>query len=219
MMSLKEFIHVFVFLIACAFIQSCESNDGVTGDGIGGQNGFVNGCEGVNYPNWETSLHKLPYPVGQSYTIGLSNCSSGSNHGPGEPDQFAMDIIMDIGTLVTASRKGTIMYVEESGDDFEELNNVVVLRDEDGYFLQYQHLTLNGALVEQGDFVEEGDPIGYSGASGLASYPHLHFVATNWEWNVEYGSYDYFSYPITFSNTTENPKGLIQGQTYEALPY
>ena len=159
--------YLLALLISCTLIYSCETNDGVAGDGIGGQNGFANGCEGVNYPNWETSFHKLPYPVGQAYTIGLSNCSSGSNHGPGEPDQFAMDIIMDIGTLVTASRKGTIMYVEESGDDFEELNNVVVLRDEDGYFLQYQHLTLNGALVEQGDFVEEGDPIGYSGASGM----------------------------------------------------
>jgi hypothetical protein len=216
---MKILKYLIVFLISCTLIISCEKNNDVAGDDIGGQNGFANGCEGVNYPDWKTSLHKLPYPVGKAYTIGLSNCSSGSDHAPGKPDQFAVDIIMDIGTLVTASRKGTIMYVEESGEDFEELNNVVVLRDEDGYFLQYQNLTHNGALVEQGDFVEEGDPIGYSGASGQATYPHLHFVATNWEWDIEYGTYEYFSYPITYSNTTENPKGLIQGKTYEALPY
>ena len=64
-----------------------------------------------------------------------------------------------------------------------------MLRDEDGLFLQYQHLTHNGSLVEVGQFVEQGDPIGYSGASGLASYPHLHFVATGFDdWMYPYST-------------------------------
>lgn len=197
-----------------ALVLSCK-NDGSIADDIIFQDDVTAGCEGVFYPDWETSSHVLPYPVGRSYTIGLSHCS-GFPHIEGEPDQFAIDFIMDIGTLVTASRLGTIMFVEESGLDFESVNNMIVLRDEDGYFLQYQHLTHNGALVEEGDIVQIGDPIGFSGASGLASYPHLHFVATRFgDWMFPYSQ----SYPITFSNTTENPKSLLQGETYEALPY
>ena len=65
----------------------------------------------------------------------------------------------------------------------------------------------------------KGDYIGYSGASGIARFPHLHFVATDFDWVNPYGTNPYKSYPITFSNTSDNPRSLIQGQTYEALPY
>lgn len=209
-------------LIVCVLFlfiyYSCSNKDSFVSDEVGGQVEFANGCEGVFYFNWKTSLYALPYPEGESYTIGLSHCS-GSEHAEGEPDQFAIEFIMDIGTLVTAPRKGTIMYVEESGRDYESPNNVVVMKDEDGYFHQFQHLTLNGAIVEEGQFVQRGDPIGYSGASGLGNYPHLHYVATDWDWVNPYGTFPYTSYPITFKNTTENPKSLIQGQTYKALPY
>jgi len=207
-------------MILCSFLItiSCNNNDEFSNDNGGGEPQIADGCDGYAYPNWETSPHKLPYPVGQSYQIGLSHCS-GAEHSAGEPDQFAIDILMDIGTLVTAARAGFIMYVEESGVDFEEKNNVVVLLDEDSYFIQYQHLTHNGALVEEGQFVEAGDPIGYSGASGNARTPHLHFVATDWDFSNSYGTNPYRSFQMTFSNTKANPRSLIQFETYEALPY
>lgn len=206
------FLRIVISIILFMIIFSCNQKEGFISDGVGGKE-IANGCDGYFYPPWENSPHKLPFPVGEAFTIGLSNCG-GNAHSEGKPDQFAIDIKMKIGTLVTASRKGTIMYVEESGRDFETPDNFVVLRDEDGYFLQYFHLTHNGAIVEQGDFVEEGDPIGYSGASGLGNSPHLHFVATDINWQ-----YPYQSYPITFSNTSPNPKSLIEGETYTALPY
>ena len=195
-------------------LASCKEDEGFASDEVGTPLG-INGCEGVGYPNWETSNYVLPYPVGQSYQIGLSNCS-GTPHGEGDPDQFGIDFRMSVGTLVTAVRKGTIMMVEESGDDYSPTLNFVILRDEDGFFIHYQHLTKNGALVEVGDFVEQGDPIGLSGASGEAGYPHLGFVATRFgDWEPGYQT----SYPITFSNTSANPNSLIQGETYEALPF
>ena len=199
---------IFILLLLCFACSKKESSFGVPSVD---QGNLEKGCANTNYPNWENSLHMLPYPVGKSYTIGLSHCS-GEEHSEGLPDQFAIDIIMTVGTLVTASRKGTIMFVEESGMDYEFPNNMVILRDEDGYFLQYQNLTHNGALVSVGQFVEIGDPIGLSGASGGARYPHLHFVATDSNWQ-----YPYTSYPITFKNTSENPYSLIEGKTYTAL--
>ena len=77
------------------------------------------------------------------------------------------------------------------------------------------HLTKDGALVEVGDTITKGQLIGYSGATGLAGYPHLHFVVTTdsgWE-------YPYDSVPVTFKNTAANPNSLVSGETYTATNY
>ena len=77
------------------------------------------------------------------------------------------------------------------------------------------HLTTNGSVVEVGDIIEKGDLLGYSGATGLAGYPHLHFVVTSsngWE-------YPYVSIPVTFSNTDPNPTSLDSYSPYLALSY
>jgi len=122
---------------------------------------------------------------------------------------------MDIGSLVTAHRKGTVMFVRESGEDYGPVNNMVVIRDDDGFFVQYQHITLNGALVEEGDIVAQGDPIALSGASS-ANAPYLHLVFTQFgDWEFPYSR----SYPSIFRNTSANPKSLIEGEVYTALPY
>jgi len=201
-----------IFSILFLSFQSCYDKDNFLGADVANVDTGP-GCEGVDYPSWEFSPYVLPYSVGQSYRIGLSHCSGGL-HSEGEPDQFAIDFNMNIGTLVTAVRVGTIVFVEESGLDNENVNNIVVLRDEEGFYFQYMHLTENGALVEVGDVVNVGDPIGYTGSSGLARYPHLHLVTTRGGW-----SYPYTSYPITFRNTSPNPLSLVEGDIYEALPY
>jgi murein DD-endopeptidase MepM/ murein hydrolase activator NlpD len=175
--------------------------------------GAADGCPGVAYPDWRSSPYVLPYPVGLSYGIDLSNCSD-SFHGEGEPDQFAIDFAMPIGTVITASRDGTVVGVEESGVDLAFPNNLVVVDHGDGTFGQYMHLTENGALVAIGDRVTRGDTLGLSGATGSAGYPHLHFVVTSDDW-----AWPYASVPVTFNNTTENPRSLQSGATYTALSY
>lgn len=170
------------------------------------------GCPGAEYPDWKTSPYVLPFPVGESYQVNLSNCTN-SFHGEGTPDAFAVDFAMGIGTLITAARAGTVVFVEESGEDGQHPNNYVVVDHGDNTFAAYAHLTKNGALVEVGDQVEPGDTIGLSGSTGLAGYPHLHFVVMvdSWEW-------PFTSIPITFRNTTANPRGLAPYTVYEALP-
>ncbi|KAA3610683.1 MAG: M23 family peptidase [Calditrichaeota bacterium] len=171
------------------------------------------GCPDVTYPDWKTSPYILPYPVGKSYQIDLSNCD-GSYHSEGLPDAFAIDFRMDIGTLITASRAGEVIYVEESGFDGGHPNNLVVVDHGDSTFAEYMHLTHNGAIAEVGDVVKPGDKIGYSGSTGLAGYPHLHFVVARgtWQW-------PYQSTPVTFRNTQPNVGSLVSGFTYKALSY
>ncbi|MEP3207135.1 MAG: M23 family metallopeptidase [Gilvibacter sp.] len=194
---------------------SCKTGDDFASDGVTTEVNLSVGCEDAYYPPWQISPYALPYPVGKSYSIGLSNCGGGT-HSEGQPDQFAINIIMPIGSTVTASRHGTVMFVEESGLNYEDTNNMVIVRDEDGFFIQYQHLAPDGALVEVGDFVSYGQPIALSGASGLANSAYLHLVVTRFgDWRFPYRR----SYPITFFNTSPNPHSLIQGETYEALSY
>ncbi|WGK65002.1 M23 family metallopeptidase [Croceiramulus getboli] len=174
---------------------------------------IADGCPGGYYPDWSTSEYVLPYPVGKEYNVDLSHCS-GSFHSEGEPDQFAIDFSMPIGEVITASRAGTVVFVEESGPDGGFPNNVVVIQHSNNTYAAYAHLTKSGALVEVGQEVEQGDEIGLSGATGLAGYPHLHlvFITGSLEW-------PYTSFPVTFKNTIPNPRSLASGARYPALPY
>ncbi|MGI9628699.1 MAG: M23 family metallopeptidase [Longimicrobiales bacterium] len=171
------------------------------------------GCRGAVYPDWTTSPYVLPYPVGQTFRVDLSNCS-GSFHSAGQPDEFAVDFAMSIGTLITASRPGVVVAVEESGVDGGFPNNLVVVDHGDDTFAEYMHLTQDGALVAVGDSVDYGDDIGLSGATGLAGYPHLHLVVVR-----DDPAWPYFSAPFNFSNTAANPRGLDANTPYEALSY
>lgn len=170
------------------------------------------GCKGVEYPDWETSPYVLPFPVGETYHVSLSNCT-GSYHSQGEPEEFAIDFDMPVGSLITAARAGVVVFVEESGKG-GELNNYVIVSHRDKTFAAYNHLQHDGAMVEVGDEVEQGDPIGLSGSTGLAGYPHNHFlvIQDSWDW-------PFVSVPITFRNAGPNPHGLAAYTDYTALPY
>jgi len=206
----------YAFLLLLLFIGACTNDDSLKNDLIGtAEVGSVDpnaaSCSEVNFGNWQESDYTLPYYPGESRRIGLSSCS-GSFHSQGLPDQFAVDFEMEIGDYVLAARGGTVVYVEESGIDGDYPNNKIVIRHSDGTFGQYMHLTYDGAIVEKGQSVTQGDLIGYSGATGFADDPHLHFVvSTPLKW-----SFPYFSIPLTFRNTIANERGLLEGRFYPA---
>jgi len=173
----------------------------------------THGCSGA-YPSWESSPYVLPYPVGDAWPLGLDNCSS-SFHGSNSPDSHAYDFDMDVGSEVVASRGGTVQFVY--GDDPDgggtPAGNLVVLDHGDGTVAVYLHFTADGIDVDIGDAVTQGQVIGRSGASGTnAGYPHLHLIVVEAP-----GEYPYVGVPITFSNTTPNPRGLVSGETYLAM--
>jgi hypothetical protein len=207
---------LFVFVFICVLYHSCNKEDfelQAVDPALSDVSNIETACQTAVYDDWVTSEHVLPYPVGETYRVDLSQCT-GSFHGPGEPDQFAVDFAMDIGSQITATRAGTVVHIEQSGQDFGFPNNIVVVYTGDTYD-QYMHLTQGGAAVTVGQNVAQGQLIGSSGATGLAGYPHLHFVVTSnegWE-------YPYESVPHNYRNTTSNERGPESGGVYNALPY
>ncbi|WP_420454980.1 M23 family metallopeptidase [Rubrivirga sp.] len=173
-------------------------------------------CTRATFPAWQTSDYVLPYPAGRAYLVLQGNCAAFS-HTDGSVIAFAYDFRMPIGTVVTASRGGTVTQVEASfqdGDHERGHENGVVVDHGDGTVGVYLHLTQDGAEVGVGDVVVQGDTLGRSGNTGFSTEPHLHL-------DVRAGCADgrCTPVPITFRNTSPNPLGLRAGGVYPALPY
>ncbi|MEZ4989590.1 MAG: M23 family metallopeptidase [Saprospiraceae bacterium] len=153
------------------------------------------GCDGQVYPNPVSSLYFLPFDIGASFSTGLTNCSS-SYHAAGQPDQYAFDFDLPEEAPFTAARPGVVHSVEESEPSTGGgPGNGVVIDHGDQTYGIYLHAPKNGILVEVGDSVSRGDILGFVGRSGLAGYPHLHFIVVR-------GSpvYPYKGIPVSFKN-------------------
>lgn len=104
------------------------------------------------------------------------------SHFAGSGSENAVDWDVPEGTTVCAARAGRVVGVRDdstfSGTNpkFKPLGNYVIIKHADGTFADYHHLQTDGALVEIGDEVKVGQPIGLSGSTGFASKPHLHFM-------------------------------------------
>ena len=171
-------------------------------------------CGAVEYPDWETSDYVLPYPVGERYSVLQGNCGAFS-HTPATDYVYAYDFAMLVGEALVASRAGRVALVVERYEDYDNTpghENGVAIEHADGTWAFYVHLTEDGAAVEVGDLVAQGDTVGYSGNTGFSTEPHLHFdVRAGCPERCE-------SVPVTFRNTEPNPGGLLQGRRYTALP-
>ncbi len=117
---------------------------------------------------------------------------------------------MPIGT-----HAGTVLHVEESHLDgevaYEGKDNYVVVQHDDGTVDLYGHLTHDGAAVQVGQPVQQGDPLGYSGNTGNTVHLSLHRCDP-----VMRGSAACPTLPVTFRNTAANSNGLKRGKSYTA---
>jgi murein DD-endopeptidase MepM/ murein hydrolase activator NlpD len=77
--------------------------------------------------------------------------------------RYAYDFRMPVGSLITAARGGTVVVVVDHYSDADH---------------EFGHENLTGSLVDVGDVVRHGDPLGIVGTSGSIGrdlVPHLHF--------------------------------------------
>ena len=82
-----------------------------------------------------------------------------------------IDFAVPTGTPVMAAGAGTIQTERwENG-----FGNFILLNHGNGYATAYGHLSRFAAGVHPGSHVRQGQVIAYSGATGLATGPHLHY--------------------------------------------
>jgi len=75
------------------------------------------------------------------------------------------------GTRVKATGDGIVEFVGRKGG----YGKVVILRHQNRYTTLYGHLSGFASGLRKGNRVGQGDVIGFVGATGLASGPHLHY--------------------------------------------
>lgn len=81
--------------------------------------------------------------------------------------------------VVLRSRDGepdrlVVSESDRAGVASRECGNGVVIEHGDGVETQYCHMKQGSLVVQPGDAMRKGQPIGQIGASGLAQFPHVH---------------------------------------------
>ncbi len=84
---------------------------------------------------------------------------------------LGVDYVAPRGTPVSALGDGTVRYAGYKGAN----GNLVILRHPKGFTTYYGHLSKIRRGIRSGARVAQGDVIGYVGATGRATGPHLHF--------------------------------------------
>lgn len=98
----------------------------------------------------------------------------GPINSPYGPRRGRLHTGIDIGSSryqeVKATADGEVIYVRRSK---KGLGNAVFVRHGEGFSSVYAHLSL--IIVQEGESVRQGQPIGGVGATGNVTGPHLHF--------------------------------------------
>lgn len=127
-------------------------------------------------------VYKLPFEKDKKHLLVQGYFSHFSHK-----ERAALDFKMKRGTSVCAARDGVVVRVKEDGDKggwnkkYRPFGNVIVIQHTDGSRAGYWHLQYNGAWVNVGDTVKQGQVIGLSGKTGYTLFPHLHFIV--WRFN------------------------------------
>ncbi len=142
-------------------------------------------------------IYNLPYPSGKTYFVSQGFDGEFSHSG-----KNAVDFAMPVSSEVHAARSGVVVFVRDSNQtsgrsaEYRKYSNYLIVLHEDRTISQYHHLDYLGSMVEVGQLVSQGQLIAYSGDTGYAMGPHLHFEVTS-----PINGFDYFSYPVLFRSS------------------
>ena len=96
------------------------------------------------------------------------------------------------GTPILASAEGQVMF---EGWDRTGYGWCVIVKHGNGNATLYAHLSLIPRTIAVGVWVKQGEVIGYSGATGNCTGPHLHFEARK-QWNETTSHFDPMDLPL-----------------------
>ena len=128
-----------------------------------------------------TDSFYLPYPYGRTYAIMQTNHGAYSHDSPGS--RYTLDFTLAVGDTICAADAGVVVARVEGyrygggnrkWDGFD--NFITLYHPAHNVYTQYVHLQHAGSLVELGEHLRAGQPIGLAGATGWTSKEHLHFV-------------------------------------------
>lgn len=132
--------------------------------------------------NIEKNKIALPFPKGKEYEV-IQGYNGSFTHNT-LYSRYAIDFDLKIGDTITSVDHGYVVGVIEDYKDYgtskkwlenDKSNYITLYHPHSGLFTQYVHLDYKGALVQLGDFVQKGEPIGICGMTGFTTSPHLHF--------------------------------------------
>lgn len=126
---------------------------------------------------------KGDFPITQNYGEFIPGVTVGSAH-------TGIDYGCPTGTPILASADGTVMA---AGWDLTGFGFRVIIRHTADRATLYGHL--DSISVDLNQEVRQGDVIGYSGATGKATGPHLHFEARR-TWNDYKSHFDPMTLPL-----------------------
>ena len=84
---------------------------------------------------------------------------------------YGIDYAAPAGTPIRAISSGHVSFTGWNGG----YGNTVIINHGSHYQSLYAHIRLRGYTVKTGQWVMQGQIIGYVGSTGLATGPHLHF--------------------------------------------
>ncbi len=133
-------------------------------------------------------IYTLPFENKKKVFLVQAYESSFSHKG-----ERALDFKVKKGTTICAARDGIVSAAREDSDKGglknENLSdgNYVTIQHDDKSVAHYWHLKKDGVLVNVGDTVKVGQPIGLSGNTGYSAFPHLHFEVQGYDAAGNYG--------------------------------
>lgn len=178
--------------------------------------------ERVVFGDPSESQYALPYPVGRTYQVLQSCCST--TPGRSHYGLLAYDFTMEMGSEVVAARDGVVWIVRDifpdDGISSPNDNNIYVVHL-DGQTSLYAHLQKGSPLVKPGDEVVAGQVIARAGSSGTW-VPCPACAVLHFEVFPRMAYEPWRDLPVNFRNAGGplNERGtLIEGVPYTALPY
>lgn len=118
-------------------------------------------------------------------------CGSLTYDGHDGSDFAIRDLLtMETGVDVLAALEGEVLRLRDGVEDKEPskeeitqmlaehkgCGNGIVLQHKEGWQTLYCHLKQGSLMVKEGEHVKAGQPLAKVGHSGIAEFPHLHFI-------------------------------------------
>lgn len=185
---------------------------------------YIKGC---NCPKIKQDfVYLLPVASGKETEAFELSFFKINDQDPEPKDFYAIGIKMEYGDTVYSARRGIITQIRDTtqlnrtGYSFASKDNFIEIVHNDCSFGKYQ--VLSKVLVNVGQTVEAGEPIGLAGGDKYVSGSHVRFwVYYNFEQKVEAKSKDgthrtiYWAYvPLTFYTKEDKATKLIPGHKY-----